>query len=234
MILLLKLLLAHLFGDFLLQSDASVKHKQTHRLRSPHLYGHIAIHAGVLTLILTFDYQYWIGFLIIISTHFLIDWVKLIIHNKVNNTLLFFVDQGLHIFVIALVASTYTPWEMTFFTFDSAPTLKLLIALVTVSVVASVVIKIIISRWNPDSDNKSQNSLSSAGKYIGILERLFVFAFIVTNHWEAVGFLLAAKSVFRFGDLKEARDRKLTEYILIGTLLSFGSAILIGIAYLKW
>jgi hypothetical protein len=41
--------------------------------------------------------------------------------------------------------------------------------------------------------------------------------------------LLAAKSIFRFGDLKEARERKLTEYILIGTLLSFGIAIATGI-----
>ena len=28
---------------------------------------------------------------------------------------------------------------------------------------------------------------------------LFVFVFVITNHWEAIGFLLAAKSVFRFG-----------------------------------
>jgi hypothetical protein len=40
-----------------------------------------------------------------------------------------------------------------------------------------------------------------------------------------VGFLIAAKSVFRFGDLKESKDRKLTEYILVGTLVSFGLAI---------
>ena len=62
-------------------------------------------------------------------------------------------------------------------------------------------------------------------KYIGILERVLIFVFILTNHFEAVGFLLAAKSIFRFGDLKEAQDLKLTEYVLIGTLLSFGIAI---------
>jgi hypothetical protein len=60
------------------------------------------------------------------------------------------------------------------------------------------------------------------------LERLFVFLFVVTGHWEGIGFLLAAKSVFRFGDLKESKDRKLTEYILIGTLLSFGFATATG------
>ncbi|MDK2969458.1 MAG: hypothetical protein PWQ65_561, partial [Bacteroidota bacterium] len=40
--------------------------------------------------------------------------------------------------------------------------------------------------------------------------------------------LVAAKSVFRFGDLKDSGNRKLTEYILIGTLLSFGIAIVTG------
>jgi hypothetical protein len=46
-----------------------------------------------------------------------------------------------------------------------------------------------------------------------------------------VGFLITAKSVFRFGNLKESKDRQLTEYILIGTLLSFGIAIITGIIY---
>ncbi len=234
MILLLKLLLAHLIGDFCLQSDTSVRHKQKHLLRSKHLYWHIVIHAAALALILAFDYQYWIGFLIIISTHFIIDWVKLLLNKKLSNPLLFFIDQTLHVMVIAAVAYSYTPWKITLAYLYSDAILKLLICLILVSVATSVVIKIIISQWNPDADKKKKNSLSSAGKYIGILERLFVFAFIATNHWEAVGFLLAAKSVFRFGDLKEARDRKLTEYILIGTLLSFGSAILIGIAYTHW
>ncbi|MBP6234658.1 MAG: hypothetical protein KA270_13870 [Saprospiraceae bacterium] len=60
------------------------------------------------------------------------------------------------------------------------------------------------------------------------MERSFVFMFILANRWEAVGFFLAAKSVFRFGDLKESKDRKPTEYILLGTLLSFGIAIVIS------
>lgn len=93
----------------------------------------------------------------------------------------------------------------------------------------SIIIKNIISIWMPESKNKEDNSLQNAGNYIGILERLFVFCFIITNHFEAIGFLLAAKSIFRFGDLKEAKDRKLTEYVLIGTLLSFGIAILVGL-----
>ena len=77
------------------------------------------------------------------------------------------------------------------------------------------------------------SGIQDAGKYIGMLERAFVFLFVITNFWEGIGFLLAAKSIFRFGDLKDKNDIKLTEYILIGTLLSFGLAILIGEIYLK-
>ena len=70
----------------------------------------------------------------------------------------------------------------------------------------SIIIRNIISIWTPEKKAKD-NSLENAGNYIGILERLFIFCFILTNHFEAIGFLLAAKSIFRFGDLKEAKDR---------------------------
>ena len=90
-----------------------------------------------------------------------------------------------------------------------------------------------MSSWSKSLEDNNDESLSNAGKYIGMLERLFVFVFVITGNWEGIGFLLAAKSVFRFGDLKESKDRKLTEYILIGTLLSFGIAIAVGMLVLK-
>ena len=101
----------------------------------------------------------------------------------------------------------------------------------------------VIAKWQPESDllislHQLSNvddklSLESAGKLIGMLERVLVFVFIYMGRWEGVGFLLAAKSVFRFGVLKDAHSMKLTEYVLIGTLLSFGIAIVIGIIILK-
>ncbi len=106
----------------------------------------------------------------------------------------------------------------------------LLTALILLTKPTSIIIKNIISIWTPENKlSKNDDSLQNAGNYIGILERLFVFYFVISGHLEAVGFLLAAKSIFRFGDLKEAKDRKLTEYVLIGTLLSFGIAFLVGL-----
>ena len=83
-----------------------------------------------------------------------------------------------------------------------------------------------------DKIELDHKSLPNAGKYIGIIERLFVLIFIILGRWEAIGLLITAKSVFRFNDLKESNSRKLTEYILIGTLLSFGLAIMTGLIYL--
>ncbi|HBQ55653.1 MAG TPA: DUF3307 domain-containing protein, partial [Porphyromonadaceae bacterium] len=97
------------------------------------------------------------------------------------------------------------------------------------TVVCGIGIQVLLTNWTKDICLDKEKSLPNAGRYIGILERLLVFLFVVLGRWEAIGFLIAAKSVFRFGDLKDSRNRKLTEYILIGTLLSFGIAIVTGI-----
>jgi hypothetical protein len=65
-------------------------------------------------------------------------------------------------------------------------------------------------------------SLPTIGRYIGWLERGLTFAFIIARQPEGVGFLLAAKSVLRIGDLRDEHDRSHAEYIIIGTFLSFG------------
>ena len=92
-------------------------------------------------------------------------------------------------------------------------------------------LKIFFTRWKLNPKSAGIDSLKNAGNWIGIIERLLVFVFIVVGQFGAVGFLLAAKSVFRFGDLNRESNMKLTEYVLIGTLLSFGIAILTGIAF---
>ena len=50
---------------------------------------------------------------------------------------------------------------------------------------------------------------------------------------EGIGVLLAAKSVFRFGELTKAKEVKTTEYVMIGTLSSFTIAILLGAVALR-
>lgn len=63
------------------------------------------------------------------------------------------------------------------------------------------------------------------GLWIGCTERIIILAFVLTNHYDAVGLLIAAKSILRVSD-KEAR--KQTEYVLLGTLLSLAVAVAVG------
>jgi len=70
--------------------------------------------------------------------------------------------------------------------------------------------------------------LPGGGRTIGHLERLLVFVLVLAGQITAIGFLVAAKSILRFGSI--ADDRRATEYVIIGTLASFGWAITVALA----
>ena len=231
MIVLLKLLVAHLIGDFLLQPGKWVKAKEAKKLGAWQLYFHSLLH-GLLALVLMWDVNFWMWALLIAFVHLIIDSFKLLVQKNNTRRALFFVDQLLHFIFIYAIWLLYEGKYFSF-TFLKNTNLWLLITLIIfLTKPVSFAVKIFISKWTPDTiAGDDAVSLQSAGQYIGILERLLVFVFMITNEWQAVGFLLAAKSVFRFGNLQEAKDRKLTEYILIGTLLSFGIAIFTGMGY---
>lgn len=226
MIVFVKLLLAHLIGDFLLQPTSWVKDKEKQKHRSVYLYLHTLLHF-ILAWILVGEIAFgWFAFGLAI-THGFIDFLKLNFQNKKTQRLWFSVDQILHLVVIISVTLIYNNTTVDFTSFGNQFWITIT-GFILLTKPTSIIIKNIISIWTPENKT-NDDSLQNAGNYIGILERLFVFCFILTGHFEAIGFLLAAKSIFRFGDLKEAKDRKLTEYVLIGTLLSFGIALLIGI-----
>ena len=67
----------------------------------------------------------------------------------------------------------------------------------------------------------------AAGKYIGILERFLILTLSVTGNISAIGMVIAAKSIARFGEFS---NKHFAEYYLVGTLLSVGLALAGGIA----
>lgn len=229
MIVFVKLILVHLAGDFILQPKSWVEEKEKQGITSLKLYLHGFIH-GVLAWLVLWDLRYWAVALSITIVHIGIDIVKLSFQKKSNRTGWFLVDQLLHVLSIVVL------WYLFFNPYISIGALVenqrfwiYLTAILFLTVVCGIVIQILLTNWTKDIYLDKEKSLPNAGRYIGILERLLVFLFVVLGRWEAIGFLVAAKSVFRFGDLKDSRNRKLTEYILIGTLLSFGIAIVTGI-----
>lgn len=232
MILFIKLVLAHLIGDFILQPDSWVKAKEARKLKAWQLYAHILIHA-VLIILLVWDAYFWPWALLIAGTHLAIDVVKISLQREKTKRLLFFLDQLLHLIVLYGVACLYLDYAPDFDLLNDQNVVLFITCLAFLTKPVSAAIKFFIARWTPHMTDGEDESLQHAGKYIGMLERLFVFAFFASGHPEGVGFLIAAKSVFRFGDLKEARSRKLTEYVLIGTLVSFGIAMITGIVFGK-
>lgn len=229
MIILIKLILAHLIGDFVLQPLRWVNDKNERKAKSPTLYLHALIH-GLLVYIFIGEPSAWLPALCLMVIHLLIDLMKLYLQTERSKNAWFVLDQVLHLMSIlviwklaypALADQSYTNTELKIWLVATA--------IVLLTNVSALVIQMLMRHWSEIIEKFTKNSLPNAGKYIGMLERSFILLFILTNHWEAIGFLLAAKSVFRFGDLNEAKEVKLTEYILIGTLISFGIAILTGV-----
>ncbi|MEJ8560303.1 DUF3307 domain-containing protein [Yoonia sp. GPGPB17] len=76
-----------------------------------------------------------------------------------------------------------------------------------------------------------QQGLPEAGRMIGLLERALIFLMVLAGQPGGIGFLIAAKSVLRFDTA--SKDQKAGEYVIIGTLASFGWALLISFATLS-
>ncbi|MCS3650414.1 hypothetical protein [Salinibacter ruber] len=79
---------------------------------------------------------------------------------------------------------------------------------------------------SPYADQLGVDSgLKEGGRLIGYCERLLIYVFVLANAPSAIGFLVTAKSLFRFGEVTGAEKRRHTEYIIIGTLVSFAYAV---------
>ena len=229
-ILLLQLLLAHVLTDFVFQSTKMVEHKRKHKSRSWYLYLHSAL-AGLLTYVLIQQWSHFLIPVVIAVSHFFIDLWKL--NQKKDNLKFFIIDQILHLLVL-LLAWVYLidgfydilPTLATFFTSKTA--LAITIGYVIVIFPVGFIIGKATEKWQKEiAAETEQESLKKAGRYIGIFERILVLTFILSSNFSAIGFLIGAKSILRFGDVKGAR--KHTEYVLIGTLMSFAICIAVGL-----
>lgn len=215
-----------------MQTSKLVYKKEKQKLRSAFLYVHALIH-GLLILLITREPLLWREAAVIAVLHLAIDACKLMFQTDNNKRRWFIADQLLHLAVILAVWSIHQQIPFNFTWIQNEKVLAVILAVLFVTKPASLIIKLVISAWSPrTSPNqliREVESLENAGQLIGIMERLLIVLFILMNRWEGVGFLLGAKSIFRFGDLTEAKDNRLTEYVLIGTLLSFILAIAAGL-----
>ncbi len=230
--ILLQLLLAHILTDFIFQPKRWIDHKRKYKGGSYILILHSLL-AGLLTLLFLQRWDLWYVGVFISVTHYLIDWWKL--KQNVDNLKYFLLDQLFHILIIFLVwlyiiRGFEDVLPMLIKLLNSPQFLAILGAYLIVIFPAGYLIGKATQRWQDEIEViYKKESLEAAGRYIGIFERILVLTFIITHNFAAIGFLIAAKSILRFSDKSETGARKQTEYVLIGTLMSFSVTILLGL-----
>ena len=165
-------------------------------------------------------------------THFFIDLWKL--STKKDSLKIFLLDQFLHL-VVLFAAWVYLspagdnfPENIT--SLMKEPTfLMLILAYLIVIYPVGFIIGKATQKWQEElAKEDALNSLKKAGRTIGVFERVLILTLILTDNFGAIGFLIGAKSILRFSDSKAGNARKQTEYVLIGTLMSFALSIIVG------
>jgi hypothetical protein len=225
-LLIARLILVHLLGDFLLQPSSWVRDREARSFRSPWLYMHALVHL-LLATVMTGS----LGILPILIGlgHLLFDGLKA--YFRLDGLLYFLTDQLLHVLVILFGVASLSQavhWEHLLERLGTPRHLWVVSGYLAVTTAYSRMVAIATAPWR-SLIPAEREPLKNAGRWIGIIERILVLTFVLLGQLPAVGFLLAAKSVFRFGDLRESKDKGHTEYVMIGTLLSFGVAILTGL-----
>jgi hypothetical protein len=228
--LLIRLIIAHLLTDFVFQSDSWINTRFKNGWHSKHLYFH-----GIIAGILAYFFSgllnlIWIP-LAVAVTHVLIDGIKAKYENNINS---FLIDQSGHFIVllaiwILIINPKSEDIEVLKQIFLPGTKIWVIVAAYLVIIwPTSVLISKRTEKWSnlieKEATGKKDESLEKAGRWIGWLERFLILTFVILRQYGAIGLLVAAKSIFRFSE-----SRKVGEYVLIGTLLSFAIAILVGL-----
>ncbi|MGA9479161.1 MAG: DUF3307 domain-containing protein [Desulfobacterales bacterium] len=237
------LLAGHIAGDFLLQTKAVAARKN----RWAPLCQHAAVVAG-LSYLLCGAWLHWEIPLAIFLTHALIDRFKAMSGGKTTRA--FVIDQLAHVTVTLLTAVLVVrcSGELSLYWVHLFGPLFVKTVVFVAGAVATVraggfliglAVQPLLVQFTdaqPSAGTASSEGqtaapgggLSGGGQLIGQLERALVFLFIMMDQPAAVGFLITAKSIFRFGDIREHRQMMLAEYIIIGTLMSFTYGIFLS------
>ncbi len=232
---LIALLFAHILADFLLQTGWMVTRKKDPLV--------LLLHTGIVAVLsyaaLGFT-GHWVV-LALAASHLLFDAVKT--YWPDTGWRAFLLDQALHGAAILVVATQFpalysqgiwqdygmlgTPpaWLSTL-PDGWVPALPLFMLLSGGLVLATRAGGYFIGLFMKPLAIDAPEGLPKAGAIIGNLERALAYLFILSGQPQNIGFLLAAKSVLRFSSAKE--DRGVSEYVIIGTLLSFGWVIAVA------
>ena len=227
------LLAAHFLGDFIFQTDNDIKNKS----RTTVFTKHILLVTG-LSYILTGFWNYLIIPIVILLSHTIIDLLKRLF--KKDSLAVFLTDQVAHIIIIFFLTvymqnvfikyNVSDSFWLNIFGSGYYQTIIIITAIVLSTKFCSIIISYIIKPYQSKIfiNEKNDNGSINTGRLIGYLERLIILVLFITDLPVMVGFLITAKSILRYGEIKNEKDKLMIEYVLIGTLLSFTLGISIA------
>jgi hypothetical protein len=218
---LIRLLLAHIVADFILQTKMMVENKKWF---SKSMLIHISI-VCASTYVFT---QSWKITLIVSISHWVIDSLKESYKSKWHEHSLFVIDQLLHgIIILGLWILKFSllkiSWMALHVLFTNYKFTLLLLAYSLVIWPLGYLIRFALQKMVPQ---KNEEAIEHGGKLIGQFERIIILTFVLLGQYEAIGFLITGKSIIRFAD--KSPEVK-SEYVLVGTMMSYALSILIGI-----
>ena len=230
--LLLRLVAAHLLADFalgpLLRSQPG--RRPAAPLRDGRTYAHALIAAALTYLLAARWNAVWI-LPVVLVVHLVSD----VLGPRKADRRVSFLDQAGHLAAVVLIwfillgsgRGGATVYVVDLLRGDAFWIIAVAYAIVIWP--CGIVVGRLTERWR-DEAAASANGLSGAGLWIGRLERVLVVTFVLLDRFEAIGFLIAAKSILRIGEVTGHNDRRQAEYILVGTMLSLILAIVTGLA----
>lgn len=235
------LVAGHIFGDFLFQSDGMAARKREWKV----LALHCSIHAIVAYLLIENGGLWFVPF-IIFFTHFLIDALTCRLNSSLRS---FNLDQALHVLSlipVAFLCDSFSSggeslglflWDGVMLSAGLVMTIKgagVIVGRVSARIIAENGKKVKVDDTELTLAQILSKGLLNGGQQIGNLERTLIFMFVMLGQYTAIGFLVAAKTAFRF---EESKKQIVGEYVLIGTLWSMGLAIMMSYAtksLLEW
>ena len=228
------LLIAHFLADFTFQTTKLAQRKLDN---FKYLIYHSLIYAAIfLVTIFTFiEFNKAIlPYIIIICSHFFIDWIRKFVDKKLGSKSIIFasfiVDQVLHVIILAVLYYAFNLGAETTSVYDHIQRWPYFNSMVIYSLTfvilwdpAAVFIKKLFSYIiDRNSDDQEEND-PQVGRIIGKLERIIVSILILCNQFGAIGFVLTAKSIARY---KQLEDKNFAEKYLVGTLTSVAIAFI--------
>ena len=228
--ILLRMIIAHIVADFVFQPKHFIESRKDKKWLSFWLYLHGFIYSMFLYVAASkWGQAFWIIPCFFFS-HVVIDGIKSTLEENTGN---FVFDQFAHLFIIFAVWITLSGNNLSNVTpvlgklWNSKDILLVMLGYLIILWPTGYFLAHLLKPFQQRL-KQERKGLEKAGLWIGLLERFLAYSFILGGHLEAIGFLVAAKSVFRFGEIKDPQNREEAEYILIGTLLSFVIAITVG------